>query len=94
MLYATYNMKLCLLPQTPLLCPNQWATYTFTFTDHENGDSWSTDSTVLNTKPGRLNETVDILTEVERFRPEKSYNVTVTIATDLGNITSSAIFGK
>lgn len=34
------------------------------------------------------------VTELERFHLENSYNVTVTITTDLGNMSSSTIFGK
>lgn len=66
------------------------ASYTLVFTNHDNGESWSTESTALRTP----SEVVKDEIKPERFQLEKNYTVTVTIATVLGNVSSNAVFSK
>jgi hypothetical protein len=72
----------------PFLCPTQTASYTLTFTTHDSTTSWSTESKVLTA----THEMVVDVVEPERFQLEMNYTVTVTIATALGNVSSSAVF--
>ena len=75
--------------QPPSLCPGQVANYTITFTDRDSNEGWEMDSYEL-----EMSDMVEIsVTEIGRFQLDNSYTVTVTITTEVGEISSSAIFG-
>ena len=72
--------------QSPQLCLHQTSSYTLTFTN----DGWMSESRPLGTTSEMVKEEV----EPEKFQLERSYTVTVTIETVLGNVNSSATFSR
>ena len=77
--------------QAPQLCQSQVANYTIIFTDTTSSERWQLASQPLRGTAGDLVR-MD-LTDVQWFKLDKTYNVSVTISTVLGNVTSSTEFG-
>ena len=78
--------------QAPQLCQSQEASYAITFTDTTTGERWQEDSQPLRETAGDLVR-MDLTDDVLWFKLDKTYNVSVTISTELGNVTSSTEFG-
>ena len=86
------SLNLTLYMQYPEMCDSQEANYTIAFTERASGYSWESVSKQLMVCDG---DTVEVdVTEVELFKLETGYNVTVTISTVVGNISSNTEFGR